>query len=102
MCAGAQEGGFWSYAAGVAYWITLEHDLPGGAHISVHTCTLPMNSGLSSSAAVCVLVRANSKNVPFGTCTDRKYPNFQDYFLGVAYLQYNYDVTSSHHPPPVH
>jgi hypothetical protein len=53
----AAGGGFWSYVAGVAYYIQLEHEV-GGLRIDNHTTTLPARRGLSSSAAVCVLVRA--------------------------------------------
>jgi GHMP kinases N terminal domain len=52
----AHKGGFWSYVAGVAYWMTLEHDV-GGIQITIYENTLPMGRGLSSSAAICVLVR---------------------------------------------
>ena len=51
-----QEGGFWSYVAGTAHLMALEHDV-GGVHIDNHRSTLPARKGLSSSAAACVLVR---------------------------------------------
>ena len=57
----AREGGFWSYVCGVAYRLLVSHDLGGGcgAEIVNHRTTLPLSKGLSSSAAVCVLVRAH-------------------------------------------
>lgn len=55
MPAVAQKGGFWSYVAGVAYWMLVEQQV-GGIVIDNYETTLPMNKGLSSSAAVCVLV----------------------------------------------
>lgn len=42
--------------AGTAYKIMTEHEV-GGLYIDNHTTTLPLKKGLSSSAAVCVLVR---------------------------------------------
>lgn len=51
----ARNGGFWSYVAGVAYWMLLEHEV-SGICIENYSTTLPMSKGLSSSAAVCVLV----------------------------------------------
>lgn len=52
----AQAGGFWSYAAGTAYWLAVEHEV-GGMSIVNDRTTLPLKKGLSSSAAACVLVR---------------------------------------------
>ena len=61
LLAAAREGGFWSYVAGVAYTVSTQFDV-GGIHIDNYSTTLPMGKGLSSSAAVCVLVaRAFSK-----------------------------------------
>lgn len=51
----AQEGGFFSYVAGVASYIN-ENYTVGGLKISITNMTLPIKSGLSSSAAICVLV----------------------------------------------
>lgn len=62
----AQAGGFFSYVAGTA-GVVLQHDKykarqlsspasPAGLRIHNHHTTLPMRKGLSSSAAVCVLV----------------------------------------------
>jgi UTP-glucose-1-phosphate uridylyltransferase/mevalonate kinase len=50
----AQEGGFWSYIAGVAYQI-LTHYHVRGLVIDNYKTDLPMKKGLSSSAAICVL-----------------------------------------------
>jgi hypothetical protein len=52
----AQAGGFWSYVAGTAYRLLVQHSI-GGAEIDNHRTTLPMSKGLSSSAAACVMVR---------------------------------------------
>jgi len=51
----AQEGGFFSYAAGVAYQI-LTHYHVRGLEIENYKTDLPVKKGLSSSAAICVLV----------------------------------------------
>lgn len=51
----AQEGGFISYAAGVAYQMLTHHRVRGLEIINTKT-DLPVKKGLSSSAAVCVLV----------------------------------------------
>ena len=54
----AQQGGFWSYVAGTAYRIVTDFQLDGcGLVIDNHTTSLPLKKGLSSSAAICVLVR---------------------------------------------
>lgn len=51
----AQKGGFFSYAAGVAYqFLTYYH--VGGVEIDNYLTDLPIQKGLSSSAAICVLV----------------------------------------------
>jgi UTP-glucose-1-phosphate uridylyltransferase/mevalonate kinase len=50
----AMDGGFYSYACGVAYQI-LTHYNVGGLRITNHTVDLPVGKGLSSSAAICVL-----------------------------------------------
>ncbi len=50
----AQQGGFWSYIAGVAYQVlTLYH--VRGLVIDNYKTDLPIQKGLSSSAAICVL-----------------------------------------------
>lgn len=50
----ACEGGYFSYVAGVASYVN-EHYSVGGLRIHITRRTLPMKSGLSSSAAICVL-----------------------------------------------
>ena len=51
----AQEGGFFSYVAGTASYIN-ENYTVGGIKVTVTNMDLPIKSGLSSSAAICVLV----------------------------------------------
>ncbi len=51
----AREGGFFSYVAGVAAYINDNYSV-GGLRIVVKDMDLPIKSGLSSSAAICVLV----------------------------------------------
>lgn len=51
----AHSGSFFSYCAGVASYM-LEWYKIGGAKIHITDMTLPLKSGLSSSAAICVLV----------------------------------------------
>ena len=51
----AADGGFFSYVAGVASYINDNYDV-GGLRIKVTKMDLPIKSGLSSSAAICVLV----------------------------------------------
>ncbi len=55
LLAEAQKGGFFSYVAGVAYQI-LTHYQVGGLVIDNYLTDLPVKKGLSSSAAVTVLV----------------------------------------------
>ena len=55
LLAEAQKGGFFSYAAGVAYQV-LTHYRVRGLVIDNYMTDLPIKKGLSSSAAVCVLV----------------------------------------------
>ena len=55
LLAVAQKGGFFSYAAGVAYQM-LTHFQVEGLEINNHLTDLPIQKGLSSSAAICVLV----------------------------------------------
>lgn len=65
----AREGGFFSYVAGVASYIC-EWYHTGGIELEITDMTLPMKSGLSSSAAICVMVaRAFNKlyNLHFNT-----------------------------------
>ena len=51
----AQKGGYFSYAAGVAYQV-LTHYRVNGLEIDNTATDLPIKKGLSSSAAICVLV----------------------------------------------
>ncbi|MBI1924197.1 GHMP kinase [Candidatus Poribacteria bacterium] len=51
----AEKGGFFSYAAGVAYQV-LTHYRVRGLEIDNYLTDLPVRKGLSSSAAICVLV----------------------------------------------
>lgn len=51
----AKEGGFFSYVAGVASYINDNYKV-GGVRIVITAMDLPIKSGLSSSAAICVLV----------------------------------------------
>lgn len=51
----AKSGSFFSYCAGVASYM-LEWYKVGGVHIHLTKMDMPMKSGLSSSAAICVLV----------------------------------------------
>jgi len=60
----AAENGYFSYVAGVASYIN-EHYFVGGLDITITKMTLPVKSGLSSSAAVCVLV-ARAFNLLYG------------------------------------
>lgn len=56
----AAAGGFWSYVAGTALCVVRDarkrNVAIGGLLVDNHTTTLPARKGLSSSAAVCVLV----------------------------------------------
>jgi UTP-glucose-1-phosphate uridylyltransferase/mevalonate kinase len=51
----AREGGYWSYVAGVAYQ-AITHYSVGGIEIDNYSTDLPLKKGLSSSAALSVLV----------------------------------------------
>lgn len=51
----ASGGGFFSYVAGVASYVNECYNV-GGLKITITRMDLPMKSGLSSSAAICVLV----------------------------------------------
>lgn len=50
----AHSGGFFSYVAGVAAYINENYNV-GGLRINITKMDLPIKSGLSSSAAICVL-----------------------------------------------
>lgn len=60
----AKSGSFFCYCAGVASYM-LEWYKVGGVRIHITAMTLPMKSGLSSSAAICVLV-ARAFNLLYG------------------------------------
>ncbi len=60
----AKSGSFFCYCAGVASYM-LEWYKVGGVRIRITDMTLPMKSGLSSSAAICVLV-ARAFNLLYG------------------------------------
>lgn len=51
----AKKGGFFSYVAGVASYIC-EWYHTGGVELEITDMTVPMKSGMSSSAAICVMV----------------------------------------------
>jgi len=51
----AEEGGYYSYAAGVAYQVATHYKVRG-IEINNYKTDLPIKKGLSSSAAICVLV----------------------------------------------
>ena len=51
----ARAGGFFSYVAGVAAYMVEYYDV-GGISIDCYKVTLPIKKGLSSSAAICVMV----------------------------------------------
>lgn len=55
LLAVAKQGGFFSYVAGVASYINDNYSV-GGLKITITDMDLPIQSGLSSSAAICVLV----------------------------------------------
>lgn len=51
----ARKGGFYSYAAGVVAYMLEYYDV-GGISVDCYKVTLPIKKGLSSSAAICVLI----------------------------------------------
>lgn len=51
----AEEGGYYSYVAGVAAFMLEYYDV-GGLSVDITNVTLPIKKGLSSSAAICVLI----------------------------------------------
>lgn len=67
----ARDGGFFSYCAGVAYYM-LKDLLVGGLIATVKT-DLPIRKGLSSSAAICVLIaRAFSRIYDLGLTIEQE------------------------------
>jgi len=60
----ARAGGFFSYAAGVAAEVLMRHPV-GGVRVDVVAADLPVGKGLSSSAAICVLM-ARAFNLLYG------------------------------------
>lgn len=51
----AESGTYWSYVAGVALCIKEQYNI-GGIELTIDNVTIPEKKGLSSSAAICVLV----------------------------------------------
>lgn len=51
----AEDGGYYSYVAGVAAFMLEYYDV-GGLSVDITKVTLPIKKGLSSSAAICVLI----------------------------------------------
>ena len=51
----AEEGGYWSYIAGVAYVIKEQYNVEG-IEVEIEKVDIPEKKGLSSSAAICVLI----------------------------------------------
>ncbi len=48
----AEEGGYWSYVAGVAACVKEQYNI-GGIELIIDKVTIPEKKGLSSSAAIC-------------------------------------------------
>lgn len=51
----AEEGSYWSYVAGVAACVKEQYNI-GGIELVIDKITIPEKKGLSSSAAICVMV----------------------------------------------
>ena len=51
----AEDGGYWSYIAGVAACVKEQYNI-GGIEVIINKVTIPEKKGLSSSAAICVLI----------------------------------------------
>lgn len=56
LAAASDENEFFRYCAGVAYEILKRQNLPGGLDVRIVDMELPLKRGVSSSAAVCILV----------------------------------------------
>jgi galactokinase len=56
LAAASDENEFFRYCAGVAYEILQRENLPSGLDIRIVDMELPLKRGVSSSAAVCILV----------------------------------------------
>jgi len=59
----AKSGSFFSYIAGVAYIVKSRYPQVGGIFLDNYKTSLPIQKGLSSSAAVCVLVAQSFNSI---------------------------------------
>lgn len=66
----ASTGGFWSYIAGTLHEIISDYPIPG-LELDCYRMDLPLKKGLSSSAAICVLV-VQACNQLYGLELDRR------------------------------
>lgn len=56
LAAAQDEQEFFRYCAGTAHEVMRAYDVPGGMHLRIDKMDLPLRKGVSSSAAVCILV----------------------------------------------
>lgn len=70
LLAHARTGGFWSYVTGTLHEVLCAYPI-AGLEIDCYRMNLPLKKGLSSSAAVCVLV-AQACNQLYGLDLDRR------------------------------
>ena len=63
LLAVAKKGGFWSYVAAVAFQVRTYYPVQG-IILDNYLTTLPMKKGLSSSAAVCVMIAVRAMQQP--------------------------------------
>ena len=56
LSAARDETEFFRYCAGVAYEVLTRYNVPGGIDIRITSMDLPLKKGVSSSAAVCILI----------------------------------------------